>query len=164
MLKYRIATIEDLPKIVEIYNSVIPSRIVTADLEPVSVESRTEWFRKHTPKKWPLFVVENQEKQIIGWLSFSPYKEHAAYDITTEIGIYIDENFRRKGVGKEILNFAIESALNFGFENLVGVIFGHNIPSLKLFENFGFEVWGRLPNATVLDGIYRDVVIVGKRV
>jgi L-amino acid N-acyltransferase YncA len=30
----------DLPVIVEIYNSTVPTRMVTADTEPVSIESR----------------------------------------------------------------------------------------------------------------------------
>jgi L-amino acid N-acyltransferase YncA len=37
MLKYRDASQDDLAKIVEIYNSTIPTRMVTADMEPVSV-------------------------------------------------------------------------------------------------------------------------------
>ena len=36
----RDATEADLPAIVEIYNATIPGRMVTADLEPVTVESR----------------------------------------------------------------------------------------------------------------------------
>ena len=44
----RIATREDLPQIVAIYNATIPSRAVTADLEPVSVQSRVEWFDPRT--------------------------------------------------------------------------------------------------------------------
>jgi len=36
----RTALESDLPAIVEIYNSTVPSRMVTADTEPVSVESR----------------------------------------------------------------------------------------------------------------------------
>ena len=39
-LKFRDALKTDLEKIVEIYNSTIPSRTVTADTEPVSVQSR----------------------------------------------------------------------------------------------------------------------------
>ena len=39
-LKFRDALKTDLEKIVEIYNSTIPSRMVTADTEPVSVESK----------------------------------------------------------------------------------------------------------------------------
>ncbi|MGE8329854.1 MAG: N-acetyltransferase, partial [Paraburkholderia nemoris] len=33
-LSYRDATLDDLPSIVAIYNSTVPSRQVTADLEP----------------------------------------------------------------------------------------------------------------------------------
>jgi len=43
----RAATEADLPAIVEIYNSTIPGRMVTADLEPVTVESRRAWFQAH---------------------------------------------------------------------------------------------------------------------
>jgi L-amino acid N-acyltransferase YncA len=39
-VKIRDAVEEDLPAIVEIYNSTVPSRMVTADPEPVSIESR----------------------------------------------------------------------------------------------------------------------------
>lgn len=47
-IEMRHATLEDLPRIVEIYNSTIESRLVTADTEPVTVESRTEWFLNHS--------------------------------------------------------------------------------------------------------------------
>jgi phosphinothricin acetyltransferase len=47
---------------------------------------------------------------------------------------------------------------------LLGFIFGHNEPSLRLFESFGFERWGFLPNVAELDGLERDLIIVGRRV
>ena len=47
MYSLRLAEPADLPAIVEIYNATIASRQVTADLEPVPVESRFEWFRAH---------------------------------------------------------------------------------------------------------------------
>ena len=50
-LTYRNATLEDLPTIVDIYNSTIASRMVTADTEPVSAESRIQWFKEHSPEK-----------------------------------------------------------------------------------------------------------------
>ncbi|MBV8628542.1 MAG: N-acetyltransferase, partial [Paraburkholderia sp.] len=51
---YRDATLDDLPAIVAIYNSTVASRQVTADLEPVSVESRLPWFHAHGPAARPL--------------------------------------------------------------------------------------------------------------
>ncbi|MGL4854524.1 MAG: GNAT family N-acetyltransferase, partial [Lentisphaeria bacterium] len=47
------ATIEDLPQIVDIYNSTVASRMVTADTHTISVESRIQWFHNHTPDKYP---------------------------------------------------------------------------------------------------------------
>lgn len=41
-INIRSAITEDLPRIVEIYNSTVDSRMVTADTSPVTVESRTE--------------------------------------------------------------------------------------------------------------------------
>ncbi len=37
-------------------------------------------------------------------------------------------------------------------------------PSLKLFEKLGFTRWGHLPRVAVLDGVERDLIIVGRRV
>ncbi len=51
----RDATEADLPAIVEIYNAAIPSRRATADTEPVSIESRSGWFREHHPDHRPLW-------------------------------------------------------------------------------------------------------------
>jgi phosphinothricin acetyltransferase len=47
---------------------------------------------------------------------------------------------------------------------LLGFIFGHNLPSLKLFDAFGFERWATMPRVATLDGVERDLIIVGKRV
>ncbi len=43
-MNLRPATEADLPAIVAIYNATIPGRMVTADTEPVSVDSRQPWF------------------------------------------------------------------------------------------------------------------------
>lgn len=50
-LIYRNAELSDLEKIVEIYNTTVASRMVTADTEPISVESRMQWFNEHSPEK-----------------------------------------------------------------------------------------------------------------
>ena len=57
----------------------------------------------------------------------------------------------------------IRRAPDLGLQTLVGYIFGHNTPSLGLFEGFGFQRWGLLPRVAELDGVERDLVIVGRR-
>ena len=63
---FRLANQKDLLAIVAIYNSTVASREVTADTEPVSVESRQAWFDDHSPERRPLWVV-GQDGAILGW-------------------------------------------------------------------------------------------------
>lgn len=163
-MKYRDATQKDLVRIVDIYNSTISSRMVTADTEPLTVESRQKWFEEHSPSKRPLWVIENTTKEIIGWVSFQSFYGRPAYNATVEISIYLDPDQRGRGLGKEVLQHCIDHAPRFGIKTLLGFIFSHNEPSLKLFRHFGFEDWATLPNIAELDGQERGLKILGKRV
>jgi L-amino acid N-acyltransferase YncA len=163
--RHRLATLDDLPTIVAIYNSTIASREVTADSEPVSVESRLPWFHEHQPGRRPLWVIEEAGRDgIIGWISYSNFYGRPAYSGTAEVSIYIDEAWRGKGVGRYALQEAIDFAPQVKVHTVLGFIFGHNKPSLALFEKFGFETWAKLPRVANLDGIERDLIILGKRV
>ena len=162
-LEYRDATNDDLPRIVEIYNSIIAGRMVTADTEPVTVQSRIVWFKAHDPVCRPLWMVMDRDINI-GWVSFQWFYGRPAYNGTAEISIYIDERYRGKGYGKQMLNHAIDACPQLKIKTLLGYIFAHNKPSLELFRKAGFEAWGHFPKIAELDSIERDLVIVGKRV
>ena len=159
---HRIARREDLPQIVAIYNATVPSRLVTADLEPVSVQSRAQWFEDHSQDFRPLWVVES-DAQIAAWLSFSCFYGRPAYNKTAELSVYVHAEFRKRGLASYLLAQAIARAPGLGIDTLLGFIFGHNLSSLALFEKFGFARWGELPRVALLDGIERNVVIVGRR-
>jgi L-amino acid N-acyltransferase YncA len=164
-LAYRDATLDDLPAIVAIYNSTVPSRQVTADLEPVTVESRLAWFHAHGPHKRPLWVVEDPQQpgRVIAWLSFSDFYGRPAYLRTAEVSIYLDESARGQGLGKKLLAASLAAAPALGIDTVLGFVFGHNDASLRLFRGFGFDVWGSLPRVAVLDNVERDLVILGRR-
>ena len=149
-LQYRKATLEDLPKIVEIYNQIIPSRLATADLTPITVDERKEWFEAFD-ENHPIWVIEHQN-EVLG----------PAYNHTSEIAIYLDQRLRKQGVGTKTMEFIIGQLPNLAVDTIVAYIFGHNIPSLKLFKSFGFTQWGLLPQVAELDGIKRDLVILGR--
>lgn len=159
----RDATEADLPAIVEIYNSTVAGRMVTADTVPVTVESRVAWFRHHNSRTRPLWVVLDGDR-VCAWLSFNSFYGRPAYNPTAEVSIYVAESHRRRGLGRGLLERAIVGAPACEIRTLLGFIWAHNDPSLQLFEAFGFERWGHLPRVAELDGIERDLVIVGRRV
>lgn len=156
----RHATETDLEAIVAIYNAAIPTRMATADLEPVSVASRLAWFDGRSPNKRPIWVVES-EGVIAGWLSFQSFYGRPAYHTTAEISIYIAPAHHQRGLGCQLLTQAIQQSPSLGLNTLLGFIFAHNQPSLKLFEKFGFQSWGYLPKVAQLDNHKRDLVIMG---
>lgn len=149
--------------IVEIYNSTVLSRMVTADTEPVSVESRLSWFRGHDPRRHPIWVAEDGG-EIVGWLSFEPFRERTAYHATAEVSVYVSENHRRKGIGRRLVAEAVRRAPALGLKTLTAGAFAHNGPSLELFKEFGFERWAHFPKVAELDGIERDLVVLGLRI
>jgi phosphinothricin acetyltransferase len=153
----------DLPAIVDIYNASIPSRMATADLEPVSPASRLAWFERHAPHSRPIWVLE-VEGQVAAWLSLQSFYGRPAYDATSEVSIYVDPTYHRQGLGRQLLAHAIQQSPVLDLKTLLGFIFAHNEPSLKLFAAFGFQQWGYLPKIAELDGIERDLVIVGLRI
>ncbi len=166
---HRIARQQDLPVIVDIYNSTVASREVTADTEPVSVASRQPWFDDHDPQRRPLWVIHAAddgaaEPEVLGWLSYSNFYGRPAYAGTAELSIYIAEAWRGKGIGRYCLEQAIAYAPSIAVHTLLGFIFGHNLPSLALFEKFGFATWANLPRVATLDGVERDLIILGRRV
>ncbi|NVD97891.1 GNAT family N-acetyltransferase [Massilia sp. BJB1822] len=163
--RHRLATLDDLPAIVAIYNSTVASREVTADTEPVSVESRLAWFHEHAPERRPLWVVEQDGQDgILGWISYSNFYGRPAYSGTVEVSIYIAETARGKGLGRYCLEEALAFAPSLNVHTVLGFIFGHNQPSLALFRRFGFDTWATLPRVANLDGVERDLLILGKRV
>ncbi|MBD2868299.1 GNAT family N-acetyltransferase [Paenibacillus arenilitoris] len=153
----------DLPRIVDIYNSTIASRMVTADLESAAVESKRTWFNDHSPDFRPLWVLR-AEGEIAAWFSFQSFYGRPAYNATAEISIYIAAEYRSRGLGSILLEKAIEECPRLGLHTLLGFVFGHNEPSLALLRKYGFEQWGHLPKVAVLDGVERDLIISGRRV
>lgn len=157
-----LATMNDLPAIVDIYNSTIEGRMVTADLEPITVESRHAWFEEHEPSRRPLWVMK-RDGRVLAWISLQSFYGRPAYNATAEVSIYVDESLRGTGAGSRLLEKAIAESPALGVNTLLGFVFGHNEPSLGLLRKYGFESWGHLPRVAVLDGIERDLVILGLR-
>jgi len=161
----RHAQAPDLAEIVGIYNAAIPGRLATADTEPVTVASREPWFREFSPDRRPLWVeTEAPAGPIAGWLSLRSFYGRPAYHATVEVAVYVDPRRQRRGVARALLDHAIAAAPALSIRTLLGFIFAHNAPSLALFERAGFATWGRLPRVAELDGVERDLAILGRRV
>ncbi|MEP7206972.1 MAG: N-acetyltransferase family protein [Casimicrobiaceae bacterium] len=154
---------DDLPPIVAIYNAAIPGRLATADTSPVTVVSRRGWFAEFDPARRPLWVLEADDRSVAGWLSLRSFYGRPAYHATVEVAVYCDPVHRRRGIGRALLGHALGAAPALGIRTILAFVFAHNEPSVALFTGAGFEAWGRLPQVAELDGVERDLAILGRR-
>ena len=161
-LVIRDATEADLPRLVAIYNAAIETRLATADLEPFSVEARRPWFHQHQPGRFPLWVAE-VDGTVAGYLSASPWRTMVAYAKTAQYALYVSAEFQGRGIGEKLVRKLQNDAESLGLDNLMGVIFSDNFPSLRLCRKLGFSEWGYLPGVTEFSGKPRDVIFLGWR-
>lgn len=160
----RDATAEDLPAIVEIYNAAIPGRTATADTQPVTVESRQEWFAKHDPARRPLWVAEI-EGAVVAWIGLNSfYAGRPAYDATAEVSMYIAPAHQNRKLGRELMKRMIAACPRLGVTSLLAMYFDHNLASQKLCDALGFEPAGHLERIARLDGVVRGLIIAILRI
>jgi phosphinothricin acetyltransferase len=148
----RLAQIDDLPTILDIYNQSIPSKQATGDTQPLQVEDRMTWFAEHAPDEHPIFVAD-VDGEVAGWCSLSPYRAgRAALRFTAEISYYIASAYHRRGIGTALVEHALAACPALGIRHLFAIVLEGNEASVKLLEKMGFEQWGFLPKVADFDG------------
>ena len=134
----RLAKVDDLPAINDIYNYYVPRSTCTYQLEPEPVEGRRAWFEAHPPDKYPVTVAEDAG-EILGWGSLSRFRDRAAYAPSVEASVYIRHDMHRRGIGRALLEDLIQRARANGFHTLVGGASADQTASIALQESLGFQ-------------------------
>ena len=158
MLEIRPAWEAYLDAITKIYNQAVIRTTATMDIAPRSVEEQKTWFDAHKDSFPILVAILNEE--VIGWASLSEYSPRGGYANTAEISIYIHEDYRKKGFGKEILTEILKVGEDTGLHSIIARISAASQISLHLFENLGFAYVGTLKEVGKKFDEYRDVVIM----
>jgi len=107
-----------------------------------------------------VFVAESEEGELVGRLSLSrdqnPSSSHVA-----DLGLMVAEVWRRQGIGRALLEAAVEWARGAGVRKLELHVFPHNDAAIKLYEQFGFEREGyRKQHYRRSTGDYVDAILM----
>jgi RimJ/RimL family protein N-acetyltransferase len=81
-----------------------------------------------------------------------------------KIGLMIDKDFRREGIGKFLLELILEKAKDFDIRIATLEVFSDNVAAISLYEKVGFRVYGRLPKGLFRKGKFSDTIEMLKEV
>ena len=133
----REATIKDLPQMLTIYNDVILHTTAVYSYDPHTLDMRTEWLQTRQQQGFPVFVAE-ENNVIAGFSSIGPFRAWQAYQFTVENSVYVNADYRGKGIGKLLMQPLIEAAKKLRLHAIVAGIDATNEASLTLHRQFGF--------------------------
>ena len=158
LIQIRAAAHADLPGILSIYNREVLVSTATYDTVPRTEAEHRTWFNVHGPD-YPVFVAD-LDGAVIGWASLSPWSDRAAYARSAEVSEYVDEEHRRMGVGRRLLQALIDAARAHGYRALLARISADNEASVRLHAQLGFSVAGTLREVGEKFGRTLDVCIM----
>ena len=160
MLEIRKAKIEDLPGITSIYNDAIKNTVATFDTKTKTLEEKKVWFDGHGSKN-PIIIAE-ENRNIVGWAALSKWSNKDAYSNTAEISVYVKDSFKKKGVGKKLIQEILKEGKKVDLHLIIARITNDNQVSVHLHESVGFKQIGVMKECGYKFGKWLDVILLQK--
>jgi phosphinothricin acetyltransferase len=158
----RAANAADATDIARIYNEGIAERSATFETKQRTAEDMANVLAEHAAR-YPLIVVE-RDGRVIAWAGASEYRPRECYAGIAEFSVYVDHRARGTGAGTAAMRGLIDACVAKGFWKLVSRVFPENTASRRLLASLGFREVGVYERHGKLDGEWKDVVIVEKRI
>jgi phosphinothricin acetyltransferase len=159
-VRLRDATQADVPRICAIHNQGIEDRLATLDVDPHTPDEQFEWFCRHDSRH-PVVVAETAGG-IIGWASLNQFSARPAYRYVADLSVYVDRDWRGKGIGTLLLRAIEARACSCGYHKIVLSAFPFNQAGMRLYEKFGFRTVGIYHEQGLIDGRWVDTIIMEK--
>jgi len=160
-MQVRAARDDDFAAIAAITNHYIATTAIHFAYEPVAVEElHAQWQRGRA--KFPWLVVE-RDGDVAGYAKAGTWRERAAYGWTTEVGLYVADSQRGRGLGRALYGALLDELTRRGFRSAIAGIALPNDASRELHRAFGFTSIGVTEDAGWKNGAWHAVEFWQKR-
>jgi L-amino acid N-acyltransferase len=158
-MDYRISPCSEsqLPEILEIFNEAIINTTALYEYKPRTIEMIKEWYAGKLKGNYPVLGAFDESDSLIGFATYSPFRDKPAYKYTVEHSIYVRSDSRRKGLGTILLKEIIKKAEIQDYHLVVGGIDASNVESIRLHEKEGFVFCGLIRQAGYKFGRWLDL-------
>lgn len=156
---------EPLTRLAEAVSAEPEAWLISADGEWRSVGDERRYLK--AVRRYPhaaVYVAERvRDGAIVGRLSLAR-DTHPASAHVADLGLMVASDFRRQGVGRALLEAAVDWARGAGVRKLELHVFPWNEPAIALYERFGFEREGFRKGHYRRADEYVDAVLMAFRV
>src|SRR5262245_36352826 len=136
----RAAIDADAAAICRIYNQGIQDRVATLETEERSPEERAEWLAARGPRH-PVLVAE-EDGGVVGWASLNVFNARRAYDHVADLSLYVERDWRGRGVGRRLLEALVTRARGVGYHKLVLAAFPWDEGGMRAYGRGGVREGG----------------------
>jgi len=160
-MQVRAARDEDIPAIARITNHYITTTTIHFGYAPLpDSELRDQW--QHDRDRFPWLVVE-RDGAVLGYAKAGTWRGRAAYRWTAEVGLYLADGERGRGVGRLLYGALLDELTRRGFRSVVAGIALPNDASVALHRALGFVSVGVVEDAGWKNGAWHAVEFWQKR-
>lgn len=160
MIDIRQATLEDEPELRRI--DLATWGPLTSPADPPENPDEWRFFdgERRTPEG---LLVAVRNGRIAGWVKLGPATPLPSSNHVKMInGLAVDPEQQGAGVGRALIEAAVERARALGARKVALRVLGHNDTARRLYERCGFVVEGVLRDEFYLDGRYADDVFMAR--
>ncbi len=154
----RVADVKDAAAVRDIWNRMVEETLATFT-STAKTESEIEALISGRPGAF--FVAEDQGR-LVGFVTFGSFRSGDGYARTVEHTVVILPAHAGQGIGRMLMNKAIEAAAKQGKHVMIGAISGANPEAVAFHESLGFERSGHLSEVGWKRGKWLDLVLMQK--
>ena len=157
MIEVRPGEERDLVALTAIYNHYVTTSHVTFDDVPFSVDERRAWFSHYAPTGPHRLLVAEENDEILGYATSSPFRPKPCYRTSVETTVYVGADAGGRGVGKALYAGLFAELAGEELHRAYAALAVPNLPSRALHLRFGFTPIGVFREVGTKFGRFVDV-------
>lgn len=107
------------------------------------------------------YVAITSSDTVVGWCDVVRHP-HAGFTHAGQLGMGVIAPYRRRGVGRQLVQSALDGAAASGLRRIELEVFRSNVWAVRLYESSGFQHEGVKRESRILDGIVDDVLFMSR--
>lgn len=164
-VQIRRATPADAAALVAHIKAMVSEPVRTAPLDPdevMGVEQERALIEQFAGSDRAILLVAEDAGELVGELTLRAISPRRALRHVASLGMSVKASHRRRGIGRALLEAAIEWARGAGITRIELYVFADNAPAIALYEASGFQHEGRRRNFVRFDDRHVDDLVMAR--